>query len=361
MIVEYENLKKANEKFFSKYTDAFNTIMESGWYILGNSVKNFEIEFASFNQSNFCIGVANGLDALTLSIQSFNFPKDSEIIVPANTYIATILSIVQNGMKPILVEPDIRTYNIDVDKIEEKISKNTVGIMVVHLYGKACNMQSILHLAKKYDLKVFEDCAQSHGAEYSGQKTGTFGDFGCFSFYPTKNLGALGDAGAVTTDNEEYAKKIITLRNYGSKVKYVNDLVGVNSRLDELQAALLSVKLKYLDEITNYKRKLADYYLKNLKNDFIKPVVEDGYFDVYHIFNIRHAKRNELKEYLLRNNIKTEIHYPIPPHKQKAMLGIIEGEFPISEAIHNSTLSLPISFATTFEEIEYVVSIMNKF
>ena len=259
-----------------------------------------------------------------------------------------------------LVEPDIHTYNIDPLKIEEKITKNTKAIMVVHLYGKACDMEPIMQIAGKYKLPVIEDCAQAHGAMYKGQKVGTFG-IGAFSFYPTKNLGALGDAGAITTNDQEKKDLFMALRNYGSKIKYQNDYIGYNSRLDEIQAGLLSVKLKYLDKINRHKRDLAAIYLKELKDDFIKPSVSSDYFDVYHIFNIRHPKRDELKEYLLKNDIKTDIHYPIPPNKQKAMEGIIIGEYPISEEIHRTTLSLPISFGHTEDDIYKVVETINKF
>jgi dTDP-4-amino-4,6-dideoxygalactose transaminase len=295
-------------------------------------------------------------------LRAFNFPGGSEVIVPSNTYIATILSIIQCGLKPVLVEPDIKTYNIDPHLIEEKINSKTKAIMVVHLYGKSCEMDPILELKEKYNLVLIEDAAQSHGAKYKDRLTGTFGEFGAFSFYPTKNLGALGDAGAVITNNDDFAQTIRRLRNYGSDVKYYNEIVGYNSRLQEMQAGFLSIKLKHLKEINEHKRKLAEIYLKELKEDFIKPVVQSDFYDVYHIFNIRHPKRDEIKKYLLESNIKTDIHYPVPPHQQKAMRGIIEDKsFPISEEIHKTTLSLPISFANTEEEIYKVVEVLNKF
>lgn len=357
-MIEYENLQKVNEKLFSKYKDNFDDFIKSGWYILGTQVNKFEEEFAKFCNTNYCIGVASGLDALILAIDAFDFPKNSEIIVPSNTYIATIMAIVRNGFKPVLVEPDIRTYNIDSFKIEEKITNNTKAILVVHLYGKACEMDKINQIAIKYNLKIIEDCAQAHGAKFKNQIVGSFG-VGCFSFYPTKNLGALGDAGAITTDNEELSKKFKSLRNYGSSTKYYNDVLGYNSRLDEIQAGFLSIKLQILDEITNHKRELAKIYLENLNDIFIKPIVGKDYFDVYHIFNIRHHNRDELKDYLFKNNIKTEIHYPLAPHKQKAMNGILEGEYPISEEIHNTTLSLPISYFHTKEDVIRVCEVMN--
>ena len=357
-MIEYENLKKVNEKLFDKYQDSFNNFIKSGWYVLGKKVTKFEDEFAQFCNTQHCIGVASGLDALILAIDAFDFPENSEIIVPANTYIATILAIVRNGFKPILVEPDIHTYNIDPDKIEDKITKNTKAILVVHLYGKACEMDKISNIANKFDLKIIEDCAQAHGAKFQGKKVGSFG-IGCFSFYPTKNLGALGDAGAITCDDSAYKDKIKSLRNYGSSVKYYNDDLGYNSRLDEIQAGFLSIKLKILDDITNHKRELASVYLEGLDDRFIKPVVDDDYFDVYHIFNIRHDKRDELKEYLLKNGIKTEIHYPLAPHKQKSMIDYIQGKYPISEEIHNTTLSLPISYFHTKDDVLKVINLMN--
>ncbi|MDP3684127.1 MAG: DegT/DnrJ/EryC1/StrS family aminotransferase [Ignavibacteria bacterium] len=361
-MIEYENLGELNKPFFEEYKTSFEKTLSSGWYILGKNVKQFEEGFAAYNQSKYCVGVTSGLDALILSLKAFNFEKDSEVIVPSNTYIATILSVLHCGLKPVLVEPDIKTYNIDPRKIEEKITSKTKAIMIVHLYGKPCEMNPILVLKEKYKLVLIEDCAQSHGAKYFGKLTGTFGEFGAFSFYPTKNLGALGDAGAVLTDDASLAKTIKRLRNYGSDVKYYNEIVGYNSRLHEMQAGFLSIKLKHLDEINNHKRKLAQIYFDNLKDDFIIPVVEENVFDVFHIFNIRHPKRDELKEYLLKYEIKTEIHYPVPPHKQKAMEGIIsEAHFPISEEIHATTLSLPISFYHQEDDIYKIVEVLNKF
>ncbi len=358
-MIEYENLKKVNEKLLDKYKYSFNKFINSGWYVLGDQVTKFEGEFSRFSNANYCVGVASGMDALVLAIDAFKFPKNSEIIVPSNTYIATILAIVRNGFKPVLVEPDIETYNINPNKIEEKINKNTKAILVVHLYGKACEMDAINQIADKYNLKVIEDCAQAHGAKFKGQKVGSFG-VGCFSFYPTKNLGALGDAGAITCGDEQYNNKIKSLRNYGSIKKYHNNDLGYNSRLDEVQAGFLSIKLKALEDITNHKRKLAKLYLDNLDDEFTKPAVNADYFDVYHIFNIRHKKRDKLKKYLLENNLKTEIHYPVAPHKQKAMSGILEGEYPVSEEIHRTTLSLPISYFHTQEDVLKVCEIANS-
>ena len=361
-MIEYENLKEVNKPFFNKYKKVFKKILDSGYFILGNSVKTFEKQFAEYNDVNYCVGVASGLDALMLSLKVFDFPENSEIIVPSNTYIATILSIIQCNLKPILVEPDITTYNIDPDKIEENITKKTKAITIVHLYGKSCDMDPILKLCNKYNLKLIEDCAQAHGALYKNKKVGTFGQLGAFSFYPTKNLGALGDAGAIITNDIGFYEKIIKLRNYGSSVKYYNDLLGYNSRLDEIQAGFLSIKLKYLDKINEHKRKLARIYLENLNDKFIKPIVNDDFYDVYHIFNIRHRNRNKIKEYLLNKGIKTDIHYPVAPHRQRAMIDIIgKNNFPISDEIHNTILSLPISFSHNEKDIYNVVEILNEF
>lgn len=361
-MIEYENLNNLNQSLFNEYKVAFNEVLESGWYVLGTKVKEFEKQFASYCSATHCVGVANGLDALNLSLRAFSFEKGSEVLVPSNTYIATILSIVENGLQPILVEPNIDTYNIDPTLLEQAITPKTRAIMVVHLYGKVCDMDPILAIAKKHGLKVIEDCAQSHGAKYKGKLSGSFGDYAAHSFYPTKNLGALGDAGAVTTNNDELANKIKVLRNYGSEIKYYNEVVGVNSRLDELQAALLLVKLKYMEKITTHKRELASIYLNGLKSDFIMPQVHPDYFDVYHIFNIRHLKRDALKDYLLKNNIKTEIHYPVAPNKQKAMIGILDKQqTPIAQEIHETTLSLPISYFHSKETIQQVVDVMNSF
>ena len=360
-MIEYENLNKSNSIFFEELKKSFDDTLKSGWFILGKNVEKFEQEFSLYHNSKYCFGVASGLDALLLSLKAFDFEKGSEVIVPSNTYIATILSILHAGLKAVLVEPDITTYNIDPKRIEESITTKTKAIMIVHLYGKSCAMDEIMALCEKYKLKLIEDCAQSHGAKYKNKLTGTFGEFAAFSFYPTKNLGALGDAGAVITNDDSLAIKIKRLRNYGSDVKYYNEVMGYNSRLDEVQAGFLSIKLKWLDEINTHKRKLAQIYLDNLKDDFIKPVVDKDYFDVYHIFNIRHKKRDELKEYLLKNEIKTDIHYPVAPQKQNAMKNILKGSYPISEEIHNTTLSLPCSFGHTEEEIYQVVEVMNKF
>ncbi|NVN96219.1 MAG: DegT/DnrJ/EryC1/StrS family aminotransferase [Bacteroidetes bacterium] len=360
-MIPYEDLKQSNAFFKDKYLKATEKVIDSGWFILGNEVSDFEKDFAQYCQSNYCAGVASGLDALILSLKSLDLQPHDEVIVPSNTYIATILAIVHCGLKPVLVEPNIDTYNIDPLLIESQITQKTKVIMLVHLYGKACDMNPIIYLANKYQLKIIEDCAQSHGAKYNGKMTGTFGYSGAFSFYPTKNLGALGDAGAVISSDKFVINRIKTLRNYGSSIKYNNVEVGYNSRLDELQAAILNVKLSFLDEINNHKRHLATLYFEGLKEDFIKPSLNPSNYDVYHIFNIRHPKRDELKKYLEKNDIMTEIHYPIPPHQQKAMKGIIYGEYPISTIIHQTTLSLPISYFHTDQDIFKIIDTLNKY
>ncbi|MBM9590255.1 DegT/DnrJ/EryC1/StrS family aminotransferase [Leptospira sp. 201903075] len=359
-MIEYENLKKLNQKFETTLQREFQIFLDSGWYILGQSVRKFEESFANYLESPYCVGVGNGLDAMILAIESLNLPPKSEIIVPSNTYIATILAVLRTGHIPILVEPDIATYNIDPSKIEDKLTDKTHAILVVHLYGKSCNMEPIVKLATERNLHLIEDCAQSHGSRYKGKKTGTFG-IGCFSFYPTKNLGALGDGGAIVTNDHNLALKLKTLRNYGSEKKYENLLIGINSRLDEIQAYFLNIKLPFLDEINQHKRNLAAIYFANLSKELIVPVVDSEYYDVYHIFNVRTSHRDKLKDHLAKNDIKTEIHYPIPPHKQVAMKKVLTGEYPISEEIHNTTLSLPISYYHTESDVIEVCNKINQF
>jgi dTDP-4-amino-4,6-dideoxygalactose transaminase len=361
-MIEYEKLSEVNKPFFDEYKVQFYNVLESGWFILGNQVKEFERNFAAYVGSRFCTGVASGLDALILALKALHLGENAEVIVPSNTYIATILAIVQAGLKPVLVEPDITSYNIDPSKIKEKISSKTKVLMVVHLYGKVCDMDPIIELCRQYKIKLIEDCAQAHGAKYKGRQAGTFGEFGAFSFYPTKNLGALGDGGALTTNNEALDQEIRILRNYGSRIKYFNEQVGFNSRLDEIQAAFLNVKLKSLDKINMHKRRLAELYLQGIKGDFIKPMVHKDYYDIYHIFNIRHKNRDTLKQYLLSKDIKTDIHYPLSPNKQEAMKGIIDHEScPISEEIHNTILSLPVSYGHTEDDILKVIDAINSF
>ncbi|ACU04221.1 DegT/DnrJ/EryC1/StrS family aminotransferase [Pedobacter heparinus] len=361
LTIPYENLKTLNRPFEAAFKQKFTDFLDAGWYILGKEVTKFEEEFGDYHNEQYVVGVANGLDALILSLKACDFKDGDEIIVPSNTYIATILSIVHCGLVPVLVEPDINTYNIDPQKIEDAVTERTVAIMVVHLYGQCCEMDPILSICKNKNLKLIEDCAQAHGATYKGKLAGTFGDFGAFSFYPTKNLGALGDAGALICKSEKHYQKLRQLRNYGSEKKYHNEIVGYNSRLDEIQAAFLRIKLPYLNEINLHKKKLAAIYLSELSDNFIKPVVNNDFSNVYHIFNIRHPERDRLKAYLLENRIGTEIHYPIAPHKQKALKFMNHLNYPVSTEIHNTTLSLPCSFAHTVEDIHYVVETLNNF
>jgi dTDP-4-amino-4,6-dideoxygalactose transaminase len=361
MIIEYENLYKLNQPYFDKIKESFDEVLKSGWFILGNNVKEFESAFAAYTGVRYCSGVASGLDALTISLMVLDIPKGSEIIVPSNTYIATILSIMQSGHIPVLVEPDIVTYNINPLCIERAVNANTKAVMVVHLYGKPCDMDPITDICKRHNLFLIEDCAQAHGAEYKGKKVGGFGDLSGFSFYPTKNLGCLGDGGAVVTNNDQYHQKTEMLRNYGSNKKYYNEFIGLNSRLDEIQAAFLKIKLKSLDVINKYKRELASIYLANLKSDYILPSSRSDIYDVYHIFNIRHEKRDILKEYLKKHDINTEIHYPLPPHKQKALSFLSDLSYPVSEEIHRTTLSLPVSTIHTKDDIYRIIDVLNRF
>ncbi|MEO1655589.1 MAG: DegT/DnrJ/EryC1/StrS family aminotransferase, partial [Bacteroidota bacterium] len=335
-MIEYENLAQVNQEFFEEYEKAFRKSLHQGWYILGEEVNAFEHAFAEFCGAKYCIGVGNGLDALILALEVFDFPPDSEIIVAANAYIAAVLAILRAGHQPILVEPNQYTYNLDPDAIESKISPRTKAILPIHLYGRPCPMDKIQAIAKKYDLKIIEDAAQAHGASYRGKKIGSIGDITCFSFYPTKNLGALADAGALTTQEEHLAQALRARRNYGSPQKYHTEYLGLNSRLDEIQAAFLRIKLRALDAINAHKNHLAQLYQQGLKADFIKPewYKEGGH--AYHIYNIRHPKRDQLRAYLLANGVQTEMHYPIPPYRQKALahLDLAREDYPISDEIH---------------------------
>ncbi|MGN6580954.1 MAG: DegT/DnrJ/EryC1/StrS family aminotransferase [Bordetella sp.] len=360
-MIEYESLAKSNATFMAELEAAATRVLRSGWYVLGQEVAAFEEEFARHIGAKHCIGVANGLDALILSIEALGLPQGSEILVAANTYIATILAIVRAGYKPVLVESELETFNIDPARLHAVLSPKTRAICVTHLFGKTCRMDAIGAFAREHGLKVVEDCAQSHGAKFAGKMTGTFGDAGCFSFYPTKNLGAVGDAGAVVTDDDALADKLRHLRNYGSKQKYVNRYIGVNSRLDEMQAALLRVKLRHLDEMTAHKRALADIYFTELPGWVNKPVRRADEFDVFHIYGIRHPKRDHLRQYLLDSGVKTEIHYPIPPHRQEAMQGILSGEYPISDEQHATELSLPISIGHTPQDVHTVCEIIAQY
>lgn len=357
-MIDYENLSKSNYEFRNEFISSFEAFIDSGWFVLGTSVSVFEDEFADYHDMNACVGVASGLDALILALDALDLPERSEVIVPSNTYIATINAVVRAGLRPVLVEPDIGSYNIDPNLIEDRISSKTSVILPVHLYGKSCDMTSIMSLAKKYRLKVVEDCAQAHGTAHDGKMVGTFGDASAFSFYPTKNLGALGDAGAVLSNDERLAEKIKMLRNYGSEKKYHNAEIGYNSRLDEVQALFLAIKLKKLEAINTHKIRLAEVYLNEIKAEVILP---DTYENVFHIFPVRSPERDRLREYLLKHDIKTEIHYPIPPHQQRSMEGILEGSYPVSEEIHATELSLPISYCHSESEVCEVAKRINYF
>jgi dTDP-4-amino-4,6-dideoxygalactose transaminase len=360
--ISYENLNRVNKDFEPLFQEKFKQFLDNGFYILGNEVSNFEENFAKYCNSKYCVGVANGLDALILGIQVFDFPPKSEIIVASNTYIATILAILKSGHIPVLVEPNLDTYNIDYELIESKITSKTKAIIPVHLYGQICEMDEISVIAKKYQLEIIEDCAQAHGAKFEGQMAGTFGKIGAYSFYPTKNLGALGDAGAIITSDEELYQKLKALRNYGSERKYYNKFIGINSRLDELQAMFLNVKLPYLEKMNQHKLKLAEIYDKHLTNKIIKPIFANNFSHVYHIYNIRCENRDLLQQHLLNNGISTEIHYPVSPNKQEGYKHLFEGnQYPICEKIHQTTLSLPISFATTEAEVKKIINKINQF
>lgn len=367
MKIPFLDLKQINDEYSNLIKQNINEVIDSGWYVLGDQVKRFENEFAKYCGSKHCIGVANGLDALTLILHAYKkmslLTDGDEVIVPANTYIASILAISANDLTPILVEPDIKNYLIDPMKIEDKITKRTKAIMVVHLYGQVTPMDEIWKLAKKYNLKIIEDSAQSHGAIYANKRCGSLGNASGFSFYPSKNLGALGDAGAITTNDDQLADMVRCLANYGSQVKYNNLYKGVNSRLDELQASVLSVKLKNLDEI-NYKRRIiANLYLTKINNKavILPTKVSDEKAHVWHVFVVMVANRKKFKQYLDENGIQTLIHYPIPPHKQNAYKEMSYMSFPISEKIHNQIISIPISQIQTLTQTEYVIDIINKF
>ena len=362
-MIPYENLKRLNTPFINKLKQGFDKVLDNGYYILGLELEAFEKEYAAWHNIPYCVGISNGLDALILSLKACDIPEGSEVIVPSNTYIASILAILNCQLVPVLVEPDLATYNIDPDKIEEAITPNTKAIMVVHLYGKCCQMDKILAIKEQYNLFLIEDCAQAHGATFKGTLAGTFGGFGAFSFYPTKNLGALGDAGAVICDDETHKNTLMQLRNYGSERKYYNDIIGYNNRLDEMQAAFLSAKLPYLEEMNAHRNKLAKLYFDNLNDQFILPVQDADYYDVFHIFNIRHPKRDDLQNYLAEKGIGTVIHYPVAPHQQKALAGVkgLKKSYPIAEEIHKTTLSIPCSFCHTEDEIVEVIEALNNY
>lgn len=363
MQVKCNVLDRQYKMYEKEYDEAALRVLKSGWYILGNEVKQFEEEFKNHVGAKYCVGLNSGLDALILAVRALDIKEGDEVIVQANTYIATVLGITENGATPVYVEPD-EYFNIDANKIEAAITPKTKAIMVVHLYGQASNMENIMEIANKHNLPVIEDCAQSHESCFKGKMTGTFGKIGCFSFYPTKNMGAFGDAGCIVTDDPEIEDRIRKMRNYGSKVKYHNEIEGVNSRLDEMQAALLRVKLTHMDEITKDRYVLSERYLNGIKNPkVILPKTLDNVNHVYHQFVIRCDKRDELHDFLEKNGVQTQIHYPIPPHLADCYKwqGHNVGSFPITEEYANTVLSLPMYTGMTKEEQDYVIEVINRF
>ena len=363
MEIKVNRLDRGYSKYKNEYESKALEILRSGWYVLGPEVKNFENEFADFIEAKYCVGSASGLDSLWLAFKILGIKEGDEVIVQGNTYIASVMGITINGATPIFVEPD-QYNNIDTEKIECKISDRTKAILVVHLYGQASNMDKILQLCKKYNLKLVEDCAQAHGAKYKGKMVGSFGDIGCFSFYPSKNLGAFGDGGAIVTNDEEINRLMRIYRNYGSEKRYYNMVVGANSRLDELQAGLLRVKLTHLNDINQERSYIANRYLEEIKNEnILLPKILEEATTVWHQFVIHTHRRKELIEYLESNNINTLIHYPIPPHLSAAYkyLGYKKGDLPITEKYANEVLSLPMYNGMTDKEISYVVSNVNNF
>ena len=363
MKINFNQLDRGYRKFKEEYDNAAIAALESGWYILGERGEKFEKEFASYLGSKHCVGLNSGLDALILAFRALEIGVGDEVIVPANTYIASVLGFTENGAIPVFVDPD-EFYNLDASKIEEKITSKTKAILVVHLYGQAANMIEIKAISDKHNLYLIEDCAQSHGAHFAGKVTGTWGDIGCFSFYPTKNIGAFGDSGAIVTDNDEMHEKIRLLRNYGSKIKYQNEILGVNSRMDEIQAALLSVKLSHYSELRSERESIAREYLKGINNPLVTlPNIREEAEHVWHLFVVRVDERVRFQQYLSDHGIVTQIHYPIPPHLSKAYeyLGVKEGALPVTEQGVKCIVSLPLFEGMTKEEIDYVINTINKF
>lgn len=359
-MIKFLDLQKINAQYQEQFQQKMKLVLDNGWFVLGNEVKTFETDFAHYCGSNHCIGVGNGLDALVLIFKAYiqmgALQKGDEIIVPANTYIASILAILQADLVPILVEPDAATYNINPNLIEEKITSKTKGILVVHLYGQLAQMDAIIEIGYQHNLLIVEDAAQGHGLPFKGSHARAF------SFYPGKNLGALGDAGAVVTNDDELAKIISSLRNYGSEKKYYNDLIGFNSRLDEIQAAFLNVKLPYLEAENKQRKAIAKRYLTEIKNDkIVLPYWDLSDNHVFHLFVIRTQNRNELHQFLNENGIETLIHYPVPPHQQKALSHWNHLSFPITEMMHNEVLSLPMSPVMTDDEVTEVITVLNHY
>jgi dTDP-4-amino-4,6-dideoxygalactose transaminase len=363
MHINFNVLDRQYQMFQTEYEEKALKVLRKGWYVLGEEVESFEQEFAHYIGTRYSVGLANGLDALIIAFRALGIGKGDEVIVQANAYIACVMGITINGATPIFVEPD-KFYNIDTSKIREKITDKTKAILAVHLYGQTSNMEEIQLIAKEHNLKVVEDCAQSHGSLYKGKKSGFFSDIACFSFYPSKNLGCFGDGGAITTDDKGLAQRIKVLRNYGSQKRYHNEVVGFNSRLDELQAGLLRVKLGHLDELNEEREIIAKRYLASIKNDkIILPKVRENASSVWHLFVIYSKERNKLQEYLREKGIGTVIHYPIPSYLSEAYeyLGLSEGNFPIAEDYASSILSLPLYNGMKEEEQKYVIDTINEY
>lgn len=355
------------DRGFFKYQEEFENkaveVLRSGWYVLGKEVSSFEEEFAAYTGAKYCVGLASGLDALWIAFRLLNIDKGDEVIVQGNTYIASVMGVTINGATPVFVEPD-EHFGMNPDEIEDKITDKTKAILVTHLYGMASRMDKIVEICKKHNLRLIEDCAQSHGACFNGKMTGTFGDVGCFSFYPSKNLGAFGDAGAVIVNDENLAKEFKVFRNYGSEKRYYNKVVGTNSRLDELQAGLLRVRLSHMQELTDEKVKIAEKYSREVKNEKIQlPTLAEGATGVWHQYVIRCEERNRLIDYLNAKEIGTIIHYPIPPHLAEAYqyLGHKEGFLPVTEHLAKTVLSIPMYNGMTEEEQTYVINALNEF
>lgn len=366
MVVPFLSLKDITNSYHDEIHEAVSRVIDSGWYLQGEETTLFESEYARYIGTKFCISCGNGLDALTLMLRAYKelglLHDGDEIIVPANTYIATILAITENSLTPVLTEPRLDTLQIDPERIEKNITSRTRAVMIVHLYGRLAYTERIGELCKKHDLLLLEDNAQAHGCHYNNQLTGAIGDAAAHSFYPGKNLGALGDAGAVTTNNKELAKTIRSLGNYGSSKKYIFQYQGYNSRIDEIQAAILRVKLRHLDEANTLRQKIASYYYENINNPLITlPSRLSSEENVYHIFPVLCRKRDEFQQYLNNNGIQTVIHYPIPPHLQQCYSEWNHFSFPVTEHIANEELSLPISPALTLEQVTYVTDTVNEF
>ena len=371
-MIKFLDLQKINAQYAAALKQAASEVIDSGWFLMGDRLNSFEKKLANYVGTSHAIGVANGLDALRLILKAYIdmglISEGDEVIVPANTYVASVLAITDNRLQAVMVEPDA-SFNLDINLIEKHITNKTKAIMIVHLYGQVCWSEKLAILAKKYNLKIIEDNAQAIGAEFNGIKTGALGDAAGFSFYPGKNLGALGDAGAITTNDSDLAERVRALGNYGSRKKYVNEFQGLNSRLDEIQAAFLEVKLKYLDAENQYRRQLAALYLNGITNPEIhlpfpnnRTVYhEENQEHVWHLFVIRHAKRDQLQDYLTKNGVQTLIHYPIPPNKQLAYQEMNHLDYPITNAIHETVLSLPLSPVMTVDDVQEVIDLLNNF